>query len=113
MTFDSRGKASAQLTISAGGAASLIQSSAAHGGRSWHFLWLPIVGFAIMGAGLGFGNVKSRRLVGFFVVSFLMGLLVEAGCGGSGSPKSQNYSVTVTASAGSTQHSTTVQLTVQ
>jgi len=66
-----------------------------------------------MVAGLGFGGLKGPKRLGFFVVSLLMGLLVEAGCGGSGGPKSQNYSVTVTESAGSTQHSTSVQLTVQ
>jgi len=68
------------------------------------------------------GGVSSRRrwlaLVGFFVVvTILMGVACGGG-GGSAQKKTQgtpagSYTVTVTATSGSTTHATSVNLTVQ
>jgi hypothetical protein len=120
VTFDANGKASAQLTITAGtAAASFAQPSSRPPSQPWRFVWLPIAAFAVAGAGFRRNNSYPRRLLGFFVGYVLLaGLVFQSACGGGGSgrssgPKGQSYTVTVTATSGSTQHSTTVTLTVQ
>ena len=74
--------------------------------------WLPIAAFAFIGAGLGCGYSRRRRHL-FFVGCALVGLVFQAACGGSSGPKSVNYAITITGTSGSTQHFTTVTVTVQ
>jgi hypothetical protein len=115
VTFDSSGKATATLTITAGSsAAALIVSHPYHGNSHPFSLgWLPVAAFGFMGTGLGCGFSRRRRYL-FFVGCVLAGLIFEAACGGGSSgPKSVNYAITVTGTSGSTQHSTTATLTVQ
>ena len=115
VVFDASGAASAQLTATAGASALLPQPADGQDSRSWLFLWLPIVGFAVAGVGFGRNNSSRRKLLGLFVGCFLLaGLIFQSACGGSSSgPKSKAYTVTVTGTSGSTQRSTTVTLTVQ
>jgi hypothetical protein len=115
VTFDSSGKASATLTITAGSGAAALMVPHPYNGDS-HPLslgWLPVAAFGFMGTGLGCRYSTRRRYL-FFVGCVLAGLISQAACGGGGSgPKSVNYAITITGTSGSTQHSTTVTLTVQ
>ncbi len=112
VTFDASGNATAALTLSTGPAmASLIPASVRHGGSPLGFLWLPLAGFALIGAGLGCR--RSSRLVRAALGALLLcGLIFQAACNGSGTA-SQAYTVTITGTSGATQHSTTATLTVQ
>jgi hypothetical protein len=116
VTFDSSGKATATLTITAGsGAAAFMVSPHAYHDNSHPFSvgWLPVAAFAFMGRGLGCGYSRRRRYL-FFVGCVLAGLIFQAACGGGSSdPKSANYAITITGTSGSIQHSTTTTLTVQ
>jgi hypothetical protein len=114
VTFDSSGKATATLTITAGsGEAALMVPRPYHGdSHPFSLSWLPIAALAFIGAGLGCGYSRRRRHL-FFVGCALVGLVFQAACGGSSGPKSVNYAITITGTSGSKQHSTTVTLTVQ
>jgi hypothetical protein len=111
VTFDASGNATATLTISTGPAmASLVPASVRYGGRPLGFLWLPLAGFALMGAGLG--RRSSNRLVRVALGALLLGgLIFQAACNGGSS--GQPYTVTVTGTSGATQHVTTATFTVQ
>jgi hypothetical protein len=112
--FDANGNATATLTISTGPAmASLVPASVRYGGRALGFLWLPLAGFALMGAGVG--RRSSKRLVRVAVGALLLGgLIFQAACNGAGGgPASQTYTVTITGTSDATQHFTTATLTVQ
>jgi len=95
--------------------------------RRWalfYVVWLPVVGFELAGTVLGLRQETKTKLPGFLMCALLFaGLFFQAACGGSGSgsadgggspgtPKGQ-YTITVTGTSGSTQHSTTTALTVQ
>jgi hypothetical protein len=111
VSFDANGNATATLTISTGPAtASLVPASVRYGGRPLGLLWLPLAGFALMGAGLGCRS--SNRLVRAALGALLLGgLIFQAAC--NGGPASQAYTVTITGTSDATQHSTTATLTVQ
>ena len=114
VSFDANGHATATLTLSAGPAmASLVPASVRYGGRPLRFLWLPLAGFALMGAGLG--RRSSNRLVRAALGALLLGgLIFQAACNGESSgPPSQTYTVTITGTSNATQHFTTATLTVQ
>jgi hypothetical protein len=114
VTFDSNGKATATLTITAGpSGAALMVPRPYHGDSHPSSLgWLPVAAFGFMGTGLGCGYSRRRRCL-FFVGCVLAGLIFEAACGGGSSgPKSVIYAITITGTSGSTQHSTTTTLTV-
>jgi VCBS repeat protein len=113
--FDGSGKATAQLTITAGAsAASLTQPYVRQGSQPWYLSLRPVVGFAFVGAGLARSGSGRRRFFSFLVGSFLFaGLILQVACGGNGGPKSQTYTIQVTASAGSAERTTTLTLTVQ
>jgi hypothetical protein len=77
--------------------------------------WLSVFGFALTGIGIGSRRARKAKWLGFLLCSLLFaGLLLQAACGG-GSPGTPTgrYSITVTGTSGSLQHSTTVALTVQ
>ncbi len=115
------GTATATLTINTGTAtASRVPPLPLRDSRPPKFLWLPVAGFALMGAGLGCGGARRRRLLNFLASGIiLVGLILQTSCGGGTSnsisdpPPSQTYTVTVTGTSGSTQHSTMVTLKVQ
>ena len=111
VSFDANGHATATLTLSTGPAmASLVPAAVRYGGRSLGFLWLPLAGFALMGAGLGCRS--SKRLVRVALGALVLaGLIFQAACNGGSS--GQPYTVTVTGTSGATQHVATATLTVQ
>src|SRR5207253_1404 len=108
---DANGNATATLTLSTGAAmASVVPASARHGGSPLGFLWLPVAGLALMGAGLGCR--RSSRLVRVVLGALLLGALIfQAACGGG--PASQPYTVTITGTSEATQHAAIATLTVQ
>jgi hypothetical protein len=112
VSFDANGNATATLTLSTGPAmASLVPAFVRYGGHPLGLLWLPLAGFALMGAGLGCRS--PNRLVRAALGALLLGgLIFQAACNGSG-PASQAYTVTITGTSDATQHSTTATLTVQ
>jgi hypothetical protein len=118
VTFDGSGKAATQLTVTAGtAAASLTEIPTRRDPQPWRIGWLPIAGLALAGTGLGRSRSSRRRLLGFVMGCVLSaGLIFQSACGGnsnSGSPKSQTYTVRVTANSATLKHSSTVQLTVR
>lgn len=116
VTFDANGNATATLTINTGMAtASLAPNSPLRDSRPLGFLWLPVAGFALMGAGLRSGYSTRRRLTVYLLGCILcVGLIFQAACGGgSGGPGSTTYTATITGTSGSTQHSATTTLTVR
>jgi len=115
VTFDGNGKATAQLTITAGASAAWLPQPFSHkDSPPCHLAWLPIAAVAFAGVGLVRKNSDRRMLVGFLAATFLfVSLILQTACGSGGGPRSQTYTVKVAASAGSTQHSTEVTLTVQ
>ncbi len=116
VTFDSSGKASATLTITAGSsAASLIPSPFRGHLSNLGFLWMPIAAFAFLGAGFGVDLSRRRRaLIVPLAAVLFSGLATQLACGGGASgPKATGYTVTITGISGATQHSTSVNVTAQ
>ena len=80
-------------------------------------IWLPILGFGFVGAGI---TRKRRLLMALFFAGMFGVALLEAACG-SGSRSTQTttgtppgtYTITINGTSGSATRSTTVQLTVQ
>ena len=117
VTFDTLGNATATLTMNTGAAtASLVPSFVHQDSRPVGLLWLPLAAFALTGAGFGSSRSSRTKLTVCLLFGVLFsGLIFQAGCGGGGSvePHSTTYSITITGTSGSAQHSTTVTLVVQ
>ena len=114
VTFDANGNATATLTISTGAAAVSVVPSTRQDSLAFRFGWLPIVGFAFMGVGFGCRLSIKRKLTVCLLGGILFSaLILQGACGGSSGPRSQIYTITVTGASGSTQHSTTVPITVR
>jgi hypothetical protein len=114
--FDSNGNATATLTMNAGAAtASLAPLSFSHQSRPLEFLWLPVAGLVLTVVGLDSRSSHRKRLMGSVLSALLLsGLILQVACGGgSNGTRSQTYTVTVTGTSQSMQHSTTVDLTVR
>jgi FG-GAP-like repeat len=120
VTFDENDEASATLTISAGSKAASLNALQPFSGGG--LLWLPVAGFAFLGMRLGVSPssrklfLRRRFLLFPMAVVLFLGIIMQTACGTGGSNsglKSSAYTVTVTAASGATQHSTTVNLTVQ
>lgn len=109
--FDANGNATATLTINTGAAtASLVPLG--HNSVSSLFLW-PVAVLGMVGAGFGSRCFTRRKLIFYLLGAVLFeGLIVQVGCGGSGGPGSTTYTITITGTSGSTNHSTTVPLIV-
>jgi hypothetical protein len=114
VTFDANGNATATLTISTGAPTASLAPASLHA-CPLHFLWLPVAGFALMGAGFGSSRSTRRRLTIFLLGGILFGgLSFQAACGGaSGGSGTTAYTIMATGTSGSTQHSTTTTLRVQ
>jgi FG-GAP-like repeat len=108
--FDGSGQASATLTINS---SSGVASRNSFQSFSKTSLWFPVASFAFFGTSLGLS--RKRRVLAVLIGAVLfIGLIAQMACGGgSGGPKSTAYTVTVTGTSGATQHSSTVNLTVQ
>jgi hypothetical protein len=116
VAFDGSGEASAPLTISAGTpTASVPTLTGSLKLFYWQFLWVPIMGLALMAAGASLHKSILRRLPRPLLGGTLFAaLILQVGCGGGGNgPKSQTYTITVTGTSEVMQHSTTVTLNVQ
>jgi hypothetical protein len=113
VSFDASGNTSATLTINGGSSAALLGSFPR--GEKWSqagFLWMPVAGFIFFGVGLSRKRRKLMLLIGVVLCSTLV-FQVACGGGSTSGPKPMAYTITVTGSSGATQHSTTVNLTVQ
>jgi hypothetical protein len=114
VTFDGSGNATATLTINAGSStALLVHPGTDHGFRGFA-LWFPVTGFAFLGTGFGVNWSPTRRILVLLMGAVLFtGLLAQTACGGGGGPKSTAYTVTITGTTATMQHSTTISLTLQ
>jgi hypothetical protein len=116
------GSATSTLTVSTTGpTAVLVRPSLRRGGLPIYAMVFPMIGLALVGIGFAPGFEKARQLLGFAICCLLVGglvFLVACGSGsssshGSGGTPAGSYTVNITASSGSTQHTTSAMLTVQ
>jgi hypothetical protein len=102
--------ASSVLTIQTGTAQAQMH-------RQERWPWLPAATLAFCIPLLWWRRRNRQRLLstGLLCVLLSVGATMLSGCGGGyyAQPPSQTYTITVTGTSGSTQHSTTVTLTVQ
>ena len=116
VTFDPTGKASATLTVMVGSASGSLKVPPATlgGSNPFSLRWLAVAGLAFMGISLSCTPSRKRKGSVLAVIPVVGGLILLAGCaGGNSSPPPVNYTITITATSGSTQHSTALTLTVQ
>jgi hypothetical protein len=111
VSFDSSGKASATLTISAGALARIHTRPM----EVAVVLWLPLVGFTFLASKARSHTIRKHIVVLLFGCTTLLGLISLSGCGGGSESRSGavTYKVTVSATSGQTEHVTSVNVTVQ
>jgi uncharacterized repeat protein (TIGR01451 family) len=111
------GSATSTLTITTTAPTAALAAPVAGG---WLYaLWLPIVGMAWAGMGLA-PKIARKRILAAVTLCFALagGTLFQVACGGSMPPHTTGgtppgtYTVTVTGTSVSTQHSTNVMITV-
>ena len=81
--------------------------------HSLPFIWLPVAGVVLMA---GIRSVRKKAGAYLLGVILLGGFVFELSCGGSSQAvpiQPQTYTITITGTTGSTQHSVTTTLTVQ
>lgn len=109
------GSESAASVMTVQTASVLARTHAPHGQRRWP--WMPTVTMAFFIPLLWWRRRDRVRLLstGLLCALLSVGAVMLSGCGGGyyAEPPSQTYTITVTGTSGSTQHSTTVTLTVQ
>jgi uncharacterized repeat protein (TIGR01451 family) len=103
------------LTITAPATLKALHLPLNEGSRPLYAALLPLPALLLALMGVPTGKSRGRRRGRWLLSGSVIVLLaVLAGCGGGSTPPApQNYIVTVTATSGSLQHSTTVMLTVQ
>jgi uncharacterized repeat protein (TIGR01451 family) len=103
---------SATLTINTAGLSAALEPQSP---RQISHLYEASVSLGGFGLLLVAGLDKKRRGSWLLCLAILVATLVPAACGSSGglvTPTAQNYTVTVTATAGQIQHSTTIRVSV-
>jgi FG-GAP-like repeat/FG-GAP repeat len=114
VTFDASGNATATLAINTNSATAPLAAYSAHQDAVLQFVWLQIVGAALLGTTLQLRRFCTRKQMKFVIGTLLLGgLIFQAACGGSSPPPSQTYTVTITGISESTQHSATLTVTVR
>jgi hypothetical protein len=121
-TLTSGGQATSTLTVKTTTAtAALIRPTFHRSFGPIYAMVFPVFGAALVGIGFTSGRTKRKKLLGVTIWSVLFaGLIFQMACGGNsgggtntpGTPAG-NYTVTVSGSSGSTQHTSAVTLTVQ
>jgi hypothetical protein len=112
------GQATSTLTVSTTGPnAFLVRPILRHGGPPIYAMVFPIFGLALVEMCFRSGGTRKRLLSLTICCLLFGGLVFQAACGGGststpGTPEA-SYTVSVTASSGSTQHTTSLMLTVQ
>jgi hypothetical protein len=119
----SGGQATSTLTVNTTAAtADLIRPNIDRSFSPIYAMVFPIFGVALVGMGFASGGRKKNKLLGVTIGSILFaGLILQMACGGNSgggggggtSTPAGNYTITVTGSSGSTQHTSAVTLTVQ
>jgi hypothetical protein len=86
----------------------------------FYAMFLPLSGLVLVGACFGGVNSRKRRLmIAMFVCALFGTVMVQAGCGSSGTTTTVTgtpagtYNVTLTATSGAASRSTVITLTVQ
>ncbi len=122
MQVTAGGRPTSTLTVSTTAAtAALVPPNIRDGGSPLYTMVFPLVGLAAWGIGLAVDGRKKRTLGLVFSCVLFGGLVLQTACSsgsGGGNSKSSgtpagSYTVTVTGTSGSTQHTTSVKLTVQ
>jgi len=97
------------LTVNASGLSAALAPQSFERAGGLYAAWLPL---GLLGCILTAGFDKKRRRLWLLVLVMVATVLPAACGGGSGPPPSQNYTVTVAATSGAIQHSTTINVTV-
>ena len=107
---------SSTLTITAPATLAAFALPRNEGNHAAFALDISFCAMVLGGIGLWLGDFKKRRRLSLLLGGVIILFAVLAGCATGSStsgPTPQNYTVTVNATSGSLQHSTTVTLTVQ